>query len=70
MFEGIQPRRRARVAPSGFRRAFARIGVAFENWRRRSRDASVLSHQSEHLLNDMGLTRAEAEARLSGRPYY
>ncbi|HVO01133.1 MAG TPA: DUF1127 domain-containing protein [Candidatus Cybelea sp.] len=70
MFEGIETRRRSRPAASAFKMAFAWIGAALKRWHRSHRDERLLSHQSEHLLNDMGLTRAEFEARLSGRPYY
>ncbi len=67
-------RARAVAHPTRARRAFARImaavGGALGRWWRGYRSEAILMAQSDAMLRDMGLSRAEIERRIGGRPYY
>ncbi|MBX6745517.1 MAG: DUF1127 domain-containing protein [Acetobacteraceae bacterium] len=41
------------------RRAIARLGALFRQWRQRSRDRQAAAQLTERELHDMGLTRAD-----------
>ena len=66
--------------PSGLRLGLLLVGKASvillralaapaRAWWRSYQAEAYLLDQPDHRLNDVGLTRAELEARLSGRPY-
>jgi uncharacterized protein YjiS (DUF1127 family) len=50
-------------------RAIMAIGAAMAKWWRSYRSEASLMNARDDMLNDMGLTRAEIEHWLSGRPY-
>jgi uncharacterized protein YjiS (DUF1127 family) len=50
-------------------RAMAAIGAGLARWWRSYRSEASLMNARDDVLNDMGLTRAEVEHWLSGRPY-
>jgi uncharacterized protein YjiS (DUF1127 family) len=52
-----------RLAPS---RAIRRIVVALRLWRRRARSQQQLRQLSDHVLNDIGLTREEVGYEFPG----
>ena len=58
-------------APSRSRppRILARLGGAFTRWWQAYRSEASLMDAREDMLKDMGLTRAEIEHWISGRPY-
>ena len=58
--------RRARHA----RRSISvRIVATLREWRRRARDRAQLARLDDHMLRDIGLTRADAEF-LSNKPFW
>jgi uncharacterized protein YjiS (DUF1127 family) len=50
-------------------RFFARVIATLGEWRRRSRDREKLAIFDDRMLNDIGLTRAEAEF-LGHKPFW
>ena len=60
----VAPRRRLPM------RAIAAVGRVLAKWWRSYRSEASLMNARDDMLNDVGLTRAEIEHWLSGRPYY
>jgi hypothetical protein len=50
--------------------ALASIGAALAHAWRRYRGEASLMNARDAMLNDVGLTRAEVEQRIGGRPYF
>ena len=50
-------------------RMLTRLGVAIVRWWRSYRSEASLMNARDDMLNDMGLSRAEIEHWISGRPY-
>lgn len=50
---------RPRTGAMSLRRAIARLGILFRQWRQRARDRQVAAQLTERELRDMGLTRAD-----------
>ena len=64
----------ARIPAGGVRRPrsarpFARVRATLREWRRRSRDRAQLARFDDRMLQDIGLTRADAEF-LSNKPFW
>jgi uncharacterized protein YjiS (DUF1127 family) len=51
-------------------RALAAIGGTLARWWRGYRSEASLLNARDDMLKDMGLSRAELEQRIGGRPYY
>jgi uncharacterized protein YjiS (DUF1127 family) len=49
--------------------AIRRVALAFEEWRRRARSRQELSNLSDHMLNDIGLSR-EAANHEAAKPFW
>jgi uncharacterized protein YjiS (DUF1127 family) len=61
---------RLRLLPgSGFREVPLRVAARLLEWQERSRQRSMLARLDEHLLRDLGLTRADAEEEC-GKPFW
>jgi uncharacterized protein YjiS (DUF1127 family) len=60
---------RLRLSDSGFRLVPLRLAARLLEWQERSRQRSMLARLDEHLLRDLGLTRADAEEEY-GKPFW
>ena len=57
------------VAPARRPSMLATLGGAVARWWRNYRSEALLMNARDDMLKDMGLTRAEIEHWISGRPY-
>lgn len=58
---------RVRTGTMPLRRAVARLGILWRQWRQRSRDRRAEAQLTERELRDMGLTRADLYRELYTR---